>query len=287
LNTSVSNRWKNIIRLTLRYIFLIILLVIIMAPLLWVFLGSVKPENEILTTPTRWLPSEWLWHNYIDVWKAEDVGALKQNFPLAFLNSFIMTGSIVLGRLLFSAMAGYGFAKFKWPGQQIAFFFVLATMMLPLEVTMIPLFIITKSFGWIGTYQGIIIPIMINATAVFFMRQSLLSIPNELIDAARIDGCTELGIFFRIIIPLSKSALAGLGILIGLETWNNFLWPLLVAPQQNMHTATVALQMLVGNWWAPNNHILAMCLVLSLPPLLAFILLQKQLVESGVLSGLK
>lgn len=267
-------------RLMPRYAVLLLAAIVVAVPLVWIVVGSLKPPDEVLGTPIRWLPSQWIWSNYPDAWKAQD-------FARYTLNSIFMTLSILIGYLLFTSLAGYGFAKFKFPGQRVFFLFVLSTIMLPVQVTMIPLFLIMKSFGWIDTYQGLILPLMVNAFGVFFMRQYILSIPDDLIDAARIDGASELRIFFKVVLPLCKPALAGLGLLVVVGAWSEFLWPLLISQSDKMTTLPVGLATFKSYYWTPFNWLLAMTVVVTVPPVIGFLFAQKQLMESGALTGMK
>jgi multiple sugar transport system permease protein len=188
---------------------------------------------------------------------------------------------------MLASLAGYGFAKFRFPGQRVSFLFVLSTMMLPVQVIMIPLFIMMKGLGWVDSYAGLIIPLLVNAFGVFFMRQYMLSIPDELIDAARIDGASELGIFLRVVLPLCKPAFAGLGVLVGMAAWGEFLWPLLVSTSDEMFTMPIGLSLFKTNYWTPFNYLLAISVLMTIPPVIAFALMQRQLVESGALTGMK
>jgi multiple sugar transport system permease protein len=267
-------------RLAPRYLVLLFVLVVVAVPMVWIVLGSLKPQGEVLGTPIRWLPSVWQWSNYPDAWNS-------YGFGFFTFNSVVMTVSIVVGHLTLASLAGYGFAKFRFPGQRIAFLFVLSTMMLPVQVTMIPLFILMKRFGWVDTYQGLIVPLVVNAFGVFMMRQYMISIPDDLIDAARIDGASELGIFFRVVLPISTPALAGLGMLVGMGAWGEFLWPILISTSDKMVTLPLGLSYFKFNYWTPYNWLLAMAVVVTIPPVIAFIFAQKQLIESGALTGLK
>lgn len=270
------------LRLVPRYIVLLFGLLVVAGPVVWIVLGSLKPEEVVLVARGQWQPSKWMWSNYLNAWRALD-------FPRYTLNSVVMTVSIIVGHLTLASLAGYGFAKFKFPGQKALFLFVLGTMMLPVQVTMVPLFVIMKTFGWVDTYQGLIVPLLVNAFGVFFMRQYMLSIPDDLIDAARIDGASELQIFLRIVLPLSTSALAGLGLLVGMGAWGEFLWPVIISQTEKLVTLPLGLsyfQRFYGGT-CPFRWILAMSVVVTIPPLIAFLLAQRQLVESGALTGMK
>ena len=267
-------------RLLPRYLVLLVGFTVVAVPMAWIILGALKQPDEVLGTPIQWLPSVWQWSNFLDAWNSYDFGRFT-------FNSIVMTVCIVVGQLLMASMAGYGFAKFTFPGHKVAFLFVLSTMMLPVQVTMIPLFIIMKKFGWVDTYQGMIVPLIVNAFGIFMMRQFILSIPDDLIDAARIDGASEFGIFFKIVLPISSPALAGLGLLVGMGAWGEVLWPLLISTSDKMVTLPLGLSYFKFNYWTPYNWLLAMAIVVTIPPVIAFIFAQKRLIESGTLTGMK
>ena len=263
-----------------RYLVLLLFLMIVAVPVLWIVLGSGKTLEEIFLIPIQWFPRVWQWSNYTDAWK-------RLPFMRWTQNSLIMTVCITAGHLLLGSMAGYGFSKFTFPGQRAAFLFVLSTMMLPVQVTAISLFMIMKRFGWVNTYQGLITPLLVNAFSVFFMRQYILCLPNDLIDAARMDGASELRIFVAVILPLCAPALTGLGVLVALGAWGEFLWPLIISGSDKMLTLPIGLAMFKNMNWTPFNQLLAMSVVVTIFPVLLFVLFQRQLVESGVLTGMK
>ena len=270
----------KLVRLAPRYVVLLFVLAVVAVPMVWITLGSLKPQDEVLGTPIQWLPTVWQWWNYRDAWNS-------YGFAFFTFNSIVMTVSIIVGHWILASLAGSGFAKFAFPGHKIAFLFVLSTMILPVQVTMIPLFVIMKRFGWVDTYEGMIVPLLVNAFGVFMMRQYMMSIPDDLIDAARIDGASELGIFFRVVLPIATPALAGLGLLVGMGAWGEFLWPLLISTSDRMVTLPLGLSYFKFNYWTPYNWLLAMAVVVTMPPVIAFIFAQRQLIESGALTGMK
>ncbi|HVU10031.1 MAG TPA: carbohydrate ABC transporter permease, partial [Phototrophicaceae bacterium] len=190
-------------------------------PIFFMVTSSFKGENEIFATPIHLLPQDF---QGIDKY----IAAFSQ-IPLArfFFNSFLMASIDVIVTVIFSAMAGYGFAKFKFRGQRFLFFCVLATITVPFQILIVPLYIQVYNYGWADTYAGLIIPGIMNAFGVFMMRQFCYAIPDELLDAARIDGAGELRIFWQIVLPLLAPASASLAVIIFLFSWNNFLWPLI------------------------------------------------------------
>jgi multiple sugar transport system permease protein len=265
---------------SLRYIVLIFFSLLVAFPLVWMLISSVKPLDEIITIPIKWIPSQFRWQNYVEAWKWD-------NFDRFFVNSLIFTLSATLGCLLFASMAGYGFTKFKWRGREGAFLFVLSTMMLPLEVTMVPLFLVVKQLGWVNTYQGLIIPVMITPFAVFYLRQFISSIPDDYVDSARVDGASELQIFFRVIVPLAAPAIVGLGLMQALANWDQFLWPLIVISKNDLQVMTVGVAKMQGNLFSPFHLRLAISIITCIPMVILLMVGQKRLIEISALSGLK
>jgi ABC-type glycerol-3-phosphate transport system permease component len=273
---SGRRRWGR----ALRYLVLIAACVITLFPLVWALSASFKRPQEVLTIPVVWLPPSPQPQNYI-------VPFLERPMFSYFKNSVIVTVAATAGNLLLAALAGYGFAKFAFWGRSILFLFVLSTFMLPVQVIMVPLFITVKNLNWLNTYQGLIIPVMASAFSVFFMRQYILSIPDDYIDAARIDGASEIGIFVRIILPLCTPALAGIGILTAMFNWDEFLWPLLVATKEEIKTLPLGLATFESIYRSSYNQLMAMAIVALVPLLLAYIFAQKRFMASVALSGMK
>ncbi len=265
----------------LQYLILILLAIIVGFPILWMLLSSFKPLPEIISVPFKLLPSEIRWENYPDAWNSGP-------FNRFLINSLIFTFFTTVGNLLIASMAGYGFTKFRWRGRNTAFMFVMSTMMLPVEVIMVPLFLIVKNMGWINTYQGLIIPVMVDAFAIFFMRQFIQSIPDDYIDSARIDGASEFQIFFKIVIPLATPALAGLAMIKAMANWDQILWPLISTSKEELQVLTIGLARLQSSLLHnPLNWRIAMAVMLSLPMLLVLLFAQRRIMEMSALSGIK
>jgi len=218
-------------------------------PFLWMLSTSLKPEKEIFTYPPVWLPSAWHFDNYRRAMASAAFGRY-------FVNTIIYAGVVTLTNLLFCSMAAYAFARLRFRGRETLFMMVLGTMMIPAQVTMVPVFIMLKrcplaggndllgvgGHGLLNSYPGLILPAAVGAFGIFLLRQFFMSLPRELEDAARIDGCSEAGIYWRIILPLSKPALATLGIFTFTAAWNEFLWPLLITSKDSMRTLQLGLQ---------------------------------------------
>ncbi len=255
---------------------------VMMLPFFWMVNASFMSSGEITAQPPVWIPREVRVQNYIDLLDVLPFGRL-------YVNSLFVTTSVVLGVLFFSSLAGFAFAKYWFPGRELLFYAILATMMIPFFVTLIPVFFIVRQLGWINTYQGLIIPGVISAYGIFLMRQFILSIPDELIDAARIDGASEPLIYARIVLPLTKPALATLGTFTFIGSWNAFLWPLLVIDNRDLYTVPLGLNNLrLYASEARNLHLLMAGTTLSvLPMLILFVFLQRYFIRGIALTGLK
>jgi multiple sugar transport system permease protein len=261
---------------------LILLLAVAVAiiPVIWAVLSSFKTNETIFAVPMRWLPTSLYWNNYPEAFAAAPFGRY-------FLNSAIVAVSVTATTVFFGAMAGYGFSKFNFPGRNLMFGSILLTFMIPFPVIMIPLFVLVRNFGWVNTYWGLIIPGALTGFAVFMMRQFIQAIPSELFDAARIDGAGEVRIFLTMVLPLARPALATLGILTFLESWNNLLWPLIVIQSDEMETMPLGLTNFSTLYSTNYAQMLAMSVIASLPVLAVFIIGRRQIINSLMLSGMK
>jgi multiple sugar transport system permease protein len=265
-----------------KYTILVGVAFMLVFPFAWMIDSSLMTTGEIQSRPPVWLPKTPQFNNYPE---------LLDNLPFGrfYLNSLIVTGATVCGVLLTSSMAGYAFAKYQFPGRQLLFFAILATLMIPFFVTLIPVFYIVRQLGWIDNYKGLILPGITSAYGIFLMRQFIYGIPDELIDAARIDGASELRIYWRIVLPLAKPALATLGTFVFIGSWNSFLWPLLVVNNRDLYTVPLGLNSLrTFAAEARSLHLLVSGAVLSIiPTLILFVFLQRYFIRGIALSGLK
>ena len=273
---------QKIAGILLRYTILIAIAAFALFPIFWAVTSGFKSQPEVSRIPIKWIPNPWHWENFPDAWHARGLP-----FGRYLINSIIVTGSVTVLQVALCTLAGYGFAKFRFPGRNLAFIFVLSTMMLPLQVIMVPLYMIIRSLGWQNSYQGMIFPLVASAFSVYFMRQFMVSIPDDFLDAARIDGASELQVLLHVVVPLSWSAIAGLTLLQGITYWDAFLWPLIVAEETKMFTFALGLMMFSGDVWSPEHWQLAMATVMMLPMMLLFIVAQRQIIENAALSGLK
>lgn len=248
-------------------------------PFLWMITTSLKPESTLYQAPLL-VPTHFQWENYLKAWHAAP-------FPRFFLNSLVMTAGIVMGQTLFSAMAGYAFARLRFPGRDLLLLLVLGTMMIPFPVTLIPSFLVVNALGWVDTYNALIIPRAVSAFAIFLFRQFFLSLPKELEEAALIDGASRLGIFFRIVLPLSTPVLAASAVFSFLFAWNDFLWPLIVTNSTEMRTVQLGLAVFQGQYGIFWTLLTAAATIVTFPAILAFLAAQRQFIAGITSTGLK
>jgi ABC-type glycerol-3-phosphate transport system permease component len=249
-------------------------------PFAWMILASFKNSTEIFRFPPTFLPDPWRFSNYQKLFA-------ERPFDTWYLNSIIVAGIGTVAVLFFSSLAGFGFAKYNFKGRGLMFALLIGSTMIPFQLILIPLFIETSRMKMIDTYAGLIIPFMAPALGIFLMKQYMSAIPNELLDAARIDGATEFGIFWRVVLPLLRPGLATLGIITFLGSWNSFIWPLVMIRRETMMTLPIGLQSLTEN--VPGKErdfgmIMAAATLVAVPVIIVFLFLQRQFI-SGLLSG--
>ncbi|MFA4920958.1 MAG: carbohydrate ABC transporter permease [Candidatus Neomarinimicrobiota bacterium] len=266
----------------LSYILLILTGIVVILPFVWMILSSFKTAGEIWTFPPVFMPKKFQWSNYVEAWKALP-------FDRFFINSLLVTIFVTVGQLFTCSLGGYAFARLRFPGKDKLFLMYLATMMIPFPVLMIPLFIIMQSFGWIDTLKSIIVPGLFSAWGTFLMRQFMMGIPRTLEDAAKIDGCSYWGLYWKIIVPLCKPVFATLGIFTFMGTWNQFFWPLIMINTISNKTLPLGLVMFQTRIAAetPWHLIMAASCATVLPIIILFIIGQKYYVKGIVTSGLK
>jgi multiple sugar transport system permease protein len=256
-------------------------LFLVVVPFVWMLVSSLKPEAEVRAVPPTWWPETLTLENYDRLFTGLD-------FPTYFMNSAIVALAVTAGNMVFCSMLGYALAKLDFPGKKALFAIVLGTLMIPGVVTFVPLFVLTTRIGLSNTLIGMILPFLAGPFGVFLMRQFIQSLPDELIQAARIDGAGELRIFFSVILPLCGPALATLGILTFLTSWNNFLWPLVVAQTEDKYTLPVALALYaVGQNATQYGLLLAGSVVVVVPVLAVFLLLQRHIMQGIAMTGIK
>lgn len=251
-----------------------------LVPLMWMFLGSFKSPTELAQRPPSFLPESWAPDNYI-----EALGRF--NFVQYLTNSAIVTVAATALTLAINAMAAYALAKYNFRGKTLLFLLTLATIMIPLQVILIPVYQVVASLGLVDTLWGLIIPAAATPTGVFLLRQYMLSIPDELIEAARVDGSGEFRTFVQIVLPLCKPALAVVAIFSVMWRWSDFLWPLVIAQSESVYTLPVALARFNAELTVPFNLILAMGMVSTVPVLIIFLIFQRQIATGIANTGVK
>ncbi|MCS5723935.1 carbohydrate ABC transporter permease [Herbiconiux sp. CPCC 203407] len=267
-------------------LFLVLLTVAFLAPVVWALLSAFKPANDIIRSPLLFDPSTFTLDNY---------AAMFEDVPIA--SGFVNTGVVLVFKgaitLFFAPLAAFAFAKYSFIGKNLIFGAVLISLMLPTIVLIIPLLLEMKELGWVNTYQALILPGAIDAFAIFWMRQVISAVPDELLDAARVDGCSEFGIFWRIVLPVIRPGLAGLAVLTVMNIYNDFVWPVVIASSERMATLQVVLstlsQNITGNrigadYATVTGELLAASSVALIPLLVLFIALQRHFIN-GILAG--
>lgn len=272
-------RQQRLLR-TVVYVFLAIGSFIMVVPFVWMIVTSFKPLDEINTYPPSFFIRKPTFAAYLELFRIIPMGRY-------FVNSLIVTSAITLANIFFCSLAGYAFAKHRFFGRDKLFLLLVGSMMIPWQVNLIPSFVIIKKLGWLNSFSGLIIPAMSGAFGIFLMRQFIMNIPDDLIDAAKIDGCSEFTIYRKVILPLIQPALASLAIFTFMGQWNNFVWPLVVIYSSKMRTIPLALSVLNGQFGTNFAMVMAGAVIATLPVLIVFIAFQKYFIKGIALTGLK
>lgn len=277
----VKSRRQKLTESIVGHAVLLSLSALFVLPFVWLVLTSLKPNQQILKFPPDWIPRPFTWSNYPD--------ALQYIPYLKYMsNSFFLTASATFGVLLSSSLVAYGFSRIRWRGSNVLFIVMLSTMMLPPQVIMIPVFILFKELGWVGSFRPIIMPAFFGQPFfVFLLRQFFKTIPNELSESAMLDGCSHFEIYWRIILPLSKPALATVAFFSFMIFWNDFLGPLMYLNNKEMYTLSIGLQQFVSQYKAEWAMMMAAATVMTLPVIVLFFFLQKVFVQGISLTGIK
>lgn len=262
------------------YLVLTLAAPVVVAPFVVMLFTSFKPPGEVITFPPRLLPQNWTLENYTLIWS---------RLPFANLvkNSLIYSFTITLISILFDSMCAYALARLEFRGRSTVFLLILATMMVPAQVTLVPLFFNLFELGWINTYRGLIVPHLTSAFGIFLLRQFFISIPRDLEDAARIDGAGEFRIYWQIVLPLSGPALATLFIFHFMYNWNDFLWPLIMTTTAKMRTLPTGLALFMGDHNVEYGLLMAGATIAALPLIVAFLFAQRYFVAGIALTGTK
>lgn len=254
--------------------------VVMVFPIYWMFATSVRPRAEIFQSVIGLIPSAVTWHNFTDLLARQPILSWVWN------SLFIAVAGVVL-TVFINLLCGYTFAKFRFPGRNILFFAILGALMIPIQVILVPEFLIVASLGLLNTHWGVILPRAAEAFGIFMVRQFMVSIPDELIEAARLDGASELRIFLRVVLPLSKPIIAVLVIFTFMWRWNDFAWPLVVLTDQSMFTLPLGLNLVRGETNPEWGQVMALALMSLAPMLAIFVAFQRYLIQGIASTGLK
>ncbi|QCS52527.1 carbohydrate ABC transporter permease [Priestia flexa] len=269
-----QNAWKVI-----AYIVLTVYALVTLIPFIWAMSASFKTLEEIVSGTMNFIPKDFTFENYKQIFIEQKL------FPRWLFNSLFIAIVGTALNLMFNSMAGYALARLSFPGKKSIFMMILAVLMIPGQVTMIPNFLILKELGWLNTYQGMIVPAMVNATFIFMMRQFFINFPKELEEAAELDGLSKFGTFFKVVLPLAKPALAAQAIFVFMGFWNDFMRPLVVMSDTEMFTLTLGLNTFKGQYISYWNYIMAASMVFTLPMLLLYAFFNKYFVKGISFTG--
>lgn len=261
------------------YLLLVGYAVITLVPFLWALSASFKPLAEIAAGGVNFIPEAFTTDNYRTIFVQEPL------FGRWLMNSAIAATLVTLLNVLFNSMAGYALARIQFPGNQIWFFIILAALMIPGQITLLPKFLILKSLGWLNTYQGLVLPAAINATFIFMMRQFFLNFPKELEEAAALDGLGRFETFFRVVLPLAKPALAAQIIFVFMGSWNEFLLPLVIMSDPEMFTLPLGLNAFKGQYISYWNYIMAASIIFTLPALALYAFFNRYFIQGVTFTG--
>ncbi len=279
----LSKRKKRRDRRTLNAALIVLMALIaavMVVPFLWMLSTSLKLIGQVMVFPPQWIPDPVVWGNYGEAWSLARLNVF-------FRNSVVVTVLTTLGQTVTCSLAAYAFARLEFKGRDLIFLLYLGTMMIPIQVTMIPLFVLMREFGWINSFNGLIVPFVFSAYNTFLLRQFFLSLPKSLDESAIIDGCGYFGIFMRIVVPLSKSAIVTQALFCALWAWNDMLWPTIIAQTDEVRTMVVGLQMFKNQYAVQWNMLMAGTMISVLPMLALYVVCQRYFVEGIALTGIK
>jgi alpha-1,4-digalacturonate transport system permease protein len=280
-------------KLIVQYIIAIILIFVFLVPVVYIISSSFKPLNELFSASPTFFPKSFTFDNFAKAFSKNSGGNYKilgigvPYILLVIFNSFIVATASTFLAIVINTMSGYALAKFRFKGDNIIMVIILSTIMLPLEVIMVPIFSVLRFFGLYNSLWALIIPAAATPTGIFLMRQYLLTIPGEIIESARIDGASEWKIFTKIILPNAKPAIATLAIFSFMWRWNDYVWPLIAISSPGKYTLQLYIANLTGEFGSDYSSILATSVISMIPMLVVFIIFQKQFVQGTVESGMK
>ena len=277
----LSKRVRKGIFATFWYAVLGTTAVVVMMPYLWMISTSLKGKRELFTYPPTWIPHIFRFQNYVDAWNAAPFGRY-------FVNSVFVAVAVTVGQLITCSLAAFAFARMNFKGKNFMFALFLSTTMISTQVTLVPSYLVLKNLHWLDTYQGLIVPFLASAFGVFMLRQQFMTLPRDLEDAAKLDGCGRLRFLWEIVLPLSKPVLASQALFAFMGNWNSYLWPLVVTTSKNMRTLQIGLRYFVsqegGTQW---GLFMAATVFVSLPVVIFYFIIQKSFVEGIAATGLK
>ncbi len=262
------------------YLVLILGAMFILLPFGWMVSTSLKAPDEVLIMPPKWIPDNPMWENF-------KVVLASAPFKRYFINSVFVTTMITLGELFTTILAAFAFSRIKFKGREVIFSVLLGTMMVPSEVLIIPNYVTLCQLGWIDKYKALIIPWCASVFAIFLLRQYFLGIPEELYDAAKIDGCSDFRYLWTIMVPLAKPAIVTIALLKIINSWNAFMWPLIVTNSESMRTLPVALSAFSSDVGTDYHLLMAAAVMITLPMIILYIILQKHIIQGISKSGIK
>ena len=280
MNEEVKNRKFRIDPMVVNYIIAFLLVLVFLIPVIYVISSSFKDTNELFSSKPTFFPRVFTFENYVEAFGRGD-------FVRYIFNSVVVAVSSTFLAVVINTMSGYALAKFRFKGDAIIMMLILSTIMLPLEVIMVPIFTVLRTFGMYDTLIALIVPAAATPTGIFLMRQYLLTIPNELIESARIDGASEWKIFTRIVVPNAKPAISTLAIFSFMWRWNDYIWPLIAISDPDKYTLQLAIANFTGEYGVDYNSILAISAISMIPMLIIFLIFQRQFVQGTVQSGMK
>ncbi len=252
-----------------------------MMPYIWMLSTSLKGTEEIFTYPPTWIPQKWHFHNYVDAWNSAPFGRY-------FFNSLFVAVIVTVGQLITCSLAAYAFARMEFKGKNVAFALFLSTTMISAQVTLIPSYLLLKELDWLDTYMALTVPFLASAFGIFMLRQAFMTIPKDLEDAAKIDGCGRLRFLVQVILPLSKPMLASQALFAFMGNWNSYLWPLIVTTSKHLRTLQIGLHYFVGQEGGTQWGVfMAATVFVSVPVVLFYFLIQKSFVEGIALTGIR
>ncbi|NPV80868.1 MAG: carbohydrate ABC transporter permease [Firmicutes bacterium] len=276
----VSKRTR-IIRQTAVYLALIMLSLVFLLPLFWMVSTSLKPDRQIFAFPPIWIPSPLQWSNYATAWTFVP-------FFTYLKNTLIICGLAVFGALVSCPLVAYGLSKIQWPERDALFILLISTMMIPYQVVMIPVYLVFNKLGWVNTFRPLVVPAFFGIPFyIFLLRQFFMTIPSELDDAARVDGCSEIMILYRVILPLAKPALAVVALFQFIAHWNDFLGPLIYLTDQSKYTLALGLQQFQSGYHTAWAALMAAATMVTLPIIVLFFFTQKTFIQGITLTGIK